>query len=231
MLLADRAYDADRLGKVASRKAAWTNIPIEPRLGVGLMESGMFVRSAFGALVAISVVGGAGHAKADEKVLRAMASLISVAPPSQPLPGTIVNGSLLIENRSDKLSFVGVFAPGPGLCILRFQGLRQLPKDWAESTTLSFDFTKIKQVRWLSATDDRASASSRPMDDPEVRTVAIDAETPWLCRDVVHLETAKPAFQSTCYKTWTVAVPTPADRAAAAKTIELVEKSCVAAKR
>ncbi len=84
---------------------------------------------------------------------------------------------------------------------------------------------------WLSATDDRASASSRPMDDPEVRTVAIDAETPWLCRDVVHLETAKPAFQSTCYKTWTVAVPTPADRAAAAKTIELVEKSCVAAKR
>lgn len=191
----------------------------------------MFVRSAFGALVAISVVGGAGHAKADEKVLRAMASLISAAPPSQPLPGSLVDGSLVVENRSDKLSFVGVFAPGPGLCIVRFHGLKQLPKEWAESTTLSFDFTKITQVRWLSGADDRSSASSRAKDAPEVRTVAIDAETPWLCRDGVHLETARPAFQSTCYKTWTVAVPTPADRAAAAKAIELVEKSCVAAKR
>jgi len=191
----------------------------------------MFVRSALGALVAISVVGGAGHAKADEKVLRAMASLIAAAPPSQPLPGSLVDGSLVVENRSDKLSFVGVFAPGPGLCIVRFHSLKQLPKGWAESTTLSFDFTKIRQVRWLSGADDRASASSRPNDAPEVQTVAIDAETPWLCRDSVHLETAKPALQSTCYKTWTVAVPTPADRAAAAKAIELVEKSCVAAKR
>lgn len=191
----------------------------------------MFVRSAFGALVAISVVGGAGHAKADEKVLRAMASLISAAPPSQPLPGSLVDGSLVVENRSDKLSFVGVFAPGPGLCIVRFHGLKQLPKEWAESTTLSFDFTKITQVRWLSGTDDRSSASSRAKDAPEVRIVAIDAETPWLCRDGVHLETARPAFQSICYKTWTVAVPTPPDRAAAAKAIELVEKSCVAAKR
>ena len=160
-----------------------------------------------------------------------MASLISAAPPSQPLPGSLVDGSLVVENRSDKLSFVGVFAPGPGLCIVRFHGLKQLPKEWAESTTLSFDFTKITQVRWLSGTDDRSSASSRAKDAPEVRTVAIDAETPWLCRDGVHLETARPAFQSTCYKTWTVAVPTPADRAAAAKAIELVEKSCVAAKR
>ena len=191
----------------------------------------MFVRSALGALVAISVVGGAGHARADEKVLRAMASLISAAPPSRPLPGNIVDGSLVVENRSDRLSFVGIFAPGPGLCIVRFHSLRQLPKEWAESTTLSFDFTKIKQVRWLSGTDDRASASSRPKDAPEVRTVAIDAETPWLCRDGVQLETAKPAFQSSCYKTWTVSVPTPADRAAAANAIELVEKSCVAAKR
>lgn len=195
------------------------------------MGGGMFVRSAFGVLVAISIVGCAGQARADEKVLRAMASLISAAPPSQPLPGRIVDGSLLIENRSDKRSFVGVFAPGPGLCIVRFQGLSQSPKEWAESTTLSFDFTKIGQVRWLSDTDDRASASSRSKDAPEVRTVAIDAETPWLCRDAVHLETAKPAFQSTCYKTWTVTVPTAADRAAAARAIELVEKSCVAAKR
>ena len=191
----------------------------------------MVVRSAFGSLAAILVVGMTGHAKADEKVLRAMSSLISAAPPSQPLPGTIVNGSLVVENRSDKSSFVGVFAPGPGLCIVRLHSLRQSEKDWAESGTLSFDFTKIKQVRWLSDTDDRASAPSRPMDAPEVRTVAIDAETPWLCRDVVHLATAKPAFQSSCYKTWTVAVPTPADRVAAAKAIELVEKSCVAAKR
>jgi len=191
----------------------------------------MVVRSAFGTLAAILVVGMTGHAKADEKVLRAMSSLISAAPPSQPLPGTIVNGSLVVENRSDKSSFVGVFAPGPGLCIVRLHSLRQSEKDWTESGTLSFDFTKIKQVRWLSDTDDRASAPSRPMDAPEVRTVAIDAETPWLCRDVVHLATAKPAFQSSCYKTWTVAVPTPADRAAAAKAIELVEKSCVAAKR
>lgn len=191
----------------------------------------MVVRSAFGSLAAILVVGMAGHANADEKVLRAMSSLISAAPPSQPLPGTIVNGSLVVENRSDKSSFVGVFAPGPGLCIVRLHSLRQSEKDWTESGTLSFDFTKIKQVRWLSDTDDRASAPSRPMDAPEVRTVAIDAETPWLCRDVVHLATAKPAFQSSCYKTWTVAVPTPADRAAAAKAIELVEKSCVAAKR
>jgi hypothetical protein len=150
----------------------------------------MVVRSAFGTLAAILVVGMTGHAKADEKVLRAMSSLISAAPPSQPLPGTVVNGSLVVENRSDKSSFVGVFAPGPGLCIVRLHSLRQSEKDWAESGTLSFDFTKIKQVRWLSDTDDRASAPSRPMDAPEVRTVAIDAETPWLCRDVVHLATA-----------------------------------------
>lgn len=191
----------------------------------------MIVRSAFGALVAVLVVGVAGHAKADEKVLRAMASLISAAPPSQPLPGKIVNGSLLVENRSDKSSFVGVFAPGPGLCIVRFQGVAQPEKGWAESTTLAFDFTKIRDVRWLSDTDDRATAPSRPVDAPDVRTVALDAETPWLCRDTVHLATAKPAFQSTCYKTWTVKVPTPADREAAAKAIELVEKSCVASKR
>lgn len=191
----------------------------------------MLVRSAFSAFVALLVVGVTGQAKADEKVLRAMSSLISAAPPSQPLPGKIVNGSLVIENRSDKSSFVGVFAPGPGLCIVRLHSIKQSEKDWAESGTIAFDFTKIKQVRWLSDTDDRASAPSRPVDAPEVRTVAIDAETPWLCRDVVHLVTAKPAFQSTCYKTWTVAVPTPADRTAAAKAIELVEKSCVAAKR
>lgn len=191
----------------------------------------MVVRSAFGTLVAILVVGVAGHAKADEKVLRAMSSLIAATPPSQPVQGNIVNGSLVVENRSDKSSFVGVFAPGPGLCIVRLHSIRQSQNDWAESGTLAFDFTKIKQVRWLSDADDRASAPSRPKDAPEVRTVAIDAETPWLCRDIVHLATAKPALQSTCYKTWTVAVPTPADRVAAAKAIELVEKSCVAAKR
>lgn len=191
----------------------------------------MIVRSAFGALAAILAVGAACHARADEQVLRAMSSLISVAPPSQPLPGKIVDGSLVIENRSDKSSFVGVFAPGPGLCIVRFSGIAQSEKGWAESTTLAFDFTKIRQVRWLSDKDDRASAPSRPVDAPEVRTVALDAETPWLCRDVVHLATAKPAFQSTCYKTWTVAVPAAADRTAAAKAIELVEKSCVASKR
>ncbi len=69
------------------------------------------------------------------------------------------------------------------------------------------------------------------MDASDVRSLAIDAETPWLCRDIVHLATAKPAFESTCYKTWTVSLPTPADTIAAAKAIELVKKSCVATKQ
>ncbi|BCH23817.1 hypothetical protein [Mesorhizobium sp. L-8-3] len=191
----------------------------------------MAARSAFAALVALVVFGATYHAMADEKILRAMSSLISAAPPSQSLPGNMVNGSLVVENRSDASSFVGVFAPGPGLCIVRLHSIRQSQNDWAESGTIAFDFTKIKQVRWLSDTDDLASAPSRSTDAPEVRTVAIDAETPWLCRDIVYLATAKPAFASTCYKTWTVAVPTPADRAAAANAIELVEKSCVATKQ
>lgn len=191
----------------------------------------MAVRSASAALVAIMVFGATCHAVADEKVLRAMSSLIAAAPPSHQLPGKMVNGSLVIENRSDASSFVGVFAPGPGLCIVRLHSIRQSQNEWAESGTIAFDFTKIKQVRWLSETDDLASAPSRSVDAPEVRTVAIDAETTWLCRDVVYLATAKPAFASTCYKTWTVAVPTPADKAAAAEAIELVEKSCVARKQ
>ena len=189
----------------------------------------MIVRSAFGVLVAL--VTATCPAGANEDVLRAMASLIASAPPSQSLPGNIVNGSLVIENRSDASSFVGVFAPGPGLCVVRLHSIRQSRDGWAESGTVAFDFTKIKQVRWLSETDDLGSAPSRSVDATDVRTVAIDAETPWLCRDIVYLATAKPAFESICYKTWTVAVPTPADRIAAAKAIDLVKKSCVATKQ
>lgn len=188
----------------------------------------MIARSVLGAFAAFVASIANYPAEADEQVLRAMASLIASAPPSQPLPGTIINGSLVIENRSDASSFVGVFAPGPGLCIMRFQGISHRQAEWAESATLAFDFTKIKQVRWLSEADDLASSTSRPEDAPEVRTVAIDAETPLLCRDNVSLSTAKPAFESTCYKTWTVAVPTPADRVAASRAIELIRKSCVA---
>lgn len=189
----------------------------------------MIVRSAFGVLVVL--VTATCPAEANEDVLRAMSSLIASAPPSQPLPGSIINGSLVVENRSDASSFVGVFAPGPGLCVVRLHSIRQSHNGWAESGTIAFDFTKIKQVRWLSKADDLGSAPSRSMDTSDVRTVAIDAETPWLCRDTVYLTTAKPAFESTCYKTWTVAVPTPADRIAAAKAIELVKKSCVATKQ
>lgn len=167
---------------------------------------------------------------ADEKVLRAMSSLIASAPPSQQLPVTVVDGSLVIENRSAELSFVGVFAPGPGLCIVRFQGISQRQGEWAEATTVAFDFTKLQQIRWLADTDDASSAPSRQMDDDKVRRLAIDGKTLWLCRDDVQLSQQKEAYKSACAKTWTVNVPTPADRAAAVEAVELIKKSCVAAK-
>ncbi|MGW9331613.1 hypothetical protein [Bosea sp. NPDC055594] len=190
----------------------------------------MNARSAFRVLVTLAVAAACYPVKADEQVIRAMLTLVLRQYPSQPLPGNTVDGGMLVENRSKASSFVGYYASGPGLCLMRGHSIRQSQNGWAESGNLSFDFTKIKQVRWLSATDDPASAPSRPVEAPDVRTAAIDAEVPWLCHDVVHLVTAKPAFKSTCANTWTIPVPTPADRAAVAKAIELVRKSCVAAK-
>lgn len=170
-------------------------------------------------------------AAADEEVLRAMFSLIASQPPSHPVPGRVVNGSIVIENRSGDASFVGVFAPGPGLCIVRLHSIRQSKTGWAESGTVAFDFTKVKRVRWLSETDDPGSAPSRSAEAQDVRLVAIDGETPWVCRDIVNLAAERPAYDSTCYKAWTVSVPTPEDRIAAAGAIQRVEKSCVSARR
>jgi hypothetical protein len=53
--------------------------------------------------------------------------------------------------------------------------------------------------------------------------------SPWVCRDIVSLVAARPAFESTCFKTWMVAVLAVEDRVAAAEAIELIKKSCVAA--
>lgn len=190
----------------------------------------MIGRFHTGILIALVAMAMACPAHADEKVLRAMSSLIASAPPSQQLPVTVVDGSLVIENRSAASSFVGVFAPGPGLCIIRFHGISQRQNEWAQSTTLAFDFTKVHEIRWLAAADDPSSSPSRQMDDEKVRMLAIDGKTLWLCRDEVQLAEPQQAFRSTCARTWTVNVPTPADKTAAAEAIELIKKSCVAAK-
>jgi hypothetical protein len=118
-----------------------------------------------------------------------------------------------------------IFLPGPTPCVAQQLILSEDEGKWAQTTMVTFDFSKVAGVRYLADADDFASAPSRSESDPAITTANLDGAK-WNCQRVVGIDPAQPRFDTYCNDGWTVVFTAPNEAKAVQDAINRIGAAC-----
>ncbi|MBW6420229.1 hypothetical protein KX729_02135 [Rhizobium sp. XQZ8] len=170
----------------------------------------------------------------DQARLQAYSSLLTGAPPSMAMDGEIkpgrqinlTNGVLKFGPKTGQRFASGdLLSLGPGQCIVQKLMISQGDKDWAQTSLITYDFSRVQKLRYLADDDDYEKAESRKPDDPKVTTIWIEGDN-LHCQQVMHIDPAKPQHFEVCEKSWTVILTEPDDKKAAMAALDMIGARC-----